>query len=215
MDVVSNVIAASTGHSTRYRRTWEEELGDSTEAKAAAVAWRAWDIERPGVLLRKEWFGGAPARLFEWTAPPDPAIKERYGFTYDALTHWVWWGFTFTEDEYIDQWLRVGLDAHTAASILNYARKTARRGRFNARRLANTAQRIRDLGLEVVPSKVWAFQNSNSRQIARVYDGFLGQLRLKTHRHDQLVAYAIYRKFGVFVAILRMKQRVTSVDNWS
>jgi hypothetical protein len=205
MDLASNVIAATTGHSARNRRTWEEELGDSAEAKAAAAAWRVWGIERPGVLLRKEWFGGAPARLFEWTAPPDPAIKERYGFTYDALTHWVWWGFSFTEDEHIDQWLRVGIDAHTAASILSYARKTARKGRFNARKLADTAQRIRDLGLEVVPSKVWVFQNSNSQQVARVYDEFLGPFCLKTHSNDQLIAYALYRKFRVWVATRRAR----------
>ena len=204
IDLASNVIAASTGHSARYHRTWEEELGDSTEAKSAAAAWRSWGIERPGVLLRKEWFGGAPARLFEWNSPPDSVIRERYGFTYDTLTHWVWWGFTFSEDEYIDEWLRVGLDAHTSASILSYARKTVRGGRFNARRLANTAQRIREQGLEVVASKVWALQNSNSRQIARVYDEFLGPLHLKNHRHNRWVAYFLYRKFGVWIAQFRL-----------
>ena len=65
MDIVAVHLAVATGHSKTFRRTWEDELGDTPEARSAAATWRAWDIESPAVLLRGEWFGGAPARLFE------------------------------------------------------------------------------------------------------------------------------------------------------
>lgn len=91
MDLAAKHLAVATGHSATFRRTWENELGDSPEAIAAATAWRAWDIESPAVLLRKEWFGGPPARLFEWNSPPDPCMRELFGLTYLDVARDEWW----------------------------------------------------------------------------------------------------------------------------
>jgi len=38
MDLAAVHIAVATGHSKTFRRTWEDELGDTPEARAAAAA---------------------------------------------------------------------------------------------------------------------------------------------------------------------------------
>jgi hypothetical protein len=204
MDLVAGVVAASTGHSKRYQRTWEEELGDSAEAKAAAEAWRAWGIERPGALLRKEWFGGAPARMFDWKSPPDPAIGQRYGFTYDEFTQWAWSGFKFTDDEFIDVWRDAGLMADEAAHLLNVARRLSRGGGFNAGRLAATAKVFKELGVALSPAQVWVLQNANQGQITKIRERFIGLRRVNYRRHEKLVAFYLYRKVIVWVASRRV-----------
>ena len=211
-DFVSDVLAEATCQSWTYRATWEQVLGESEAARRATESWRKWGIERPGVLLRKELFGGAPARLFDWTSPPDPAIRQRYGFTYDALTHWVWSGFSFTEDEHINEWLRVGLDPNMAASILRYARRMSRNGEFNAGRLASTAKVFNDLGVKIAEPKVWMLQEATEKQIVRVHIRCLNPLRISTRLHDHLVRFSLYRKIGVWAVMMRPQGRVSTPE---
>lgn len=210
-DIVAGAVAMSTGQTARYHRTWEEELGDSAEARAAAAAWREWGIERPGMLLRKEWFGGAHARLFDWMSPPDPALRTRYGFKYDEVAAWVWYGFKFTGDEHIDEWRRVGLNPEQAAQLLGVARRTAAGRLFDARVLADTAQRFRDLGLAFEARKVWVLQEATSEQIEKVVHVSLRPRWSAPRLHQSLLGFSPYRRLCLTLALKHIERAERSL----
>jgi len=210
-DIVARAVAMSTGQTARYHRTWEEELGDSAEACAAAAAWRAWDIERPGILLRKEWFGGAHAQLFDWLSPPDPTLRKRYGFTYDEVAAWTWYGFNFTGDEHIDEWRRVELKPENAAQLLGVARRTAPHGVFNARVLADAARRVQNLGLPFEARKVWALQEATSEQIKHVVHLSLRPRWSVPRLHQSLLGYSRYRRLCLTLALKHVEREERSL----
>jgi len=84
------------------------------------------------------------------------------------------------------------------------ARKTAPNGLFDARVLADTAQRFRDLGLAFDARKIWALQEATPEEIKQVYDERLGPLWLDLRIHDQMVAYREYRRLGIDFALVRL-----------
>lgn len=171
IDTAPEIIAATTGHGATYRHDWEDELGDTPEARAAATAWRAWGIDRPGVLLRAEWFGGQIARFYDWMNPPDPRLRELFGVTYLDIAREEWWQLEWrTHVKLLQQLMRSGLSASEAASILHVSQSLSRGRRINSRALVRTVRRFKKLGFSVEPRNIWVLQNASSRQIEALHD---------------------------------------------
>jgi len=171
MDIVAVHLAVATGHSKTFRRTWEDELGDTPEARSAAAAWRAWDIESPAVLLRAEWFGGAPARLFEWNSPPDPCLRELFGLTYLDVTGDEWWKLNWQGHvKFLQKLLTCGLSPAEAASVLRVAQKMSSGRRINTKALVRTARKFKKFGFPIRFGNIWILQNATTSQVKKLHD---------------------------------------------
>jgi len=169
-DIVAGAVAMSTGQTARYRRTWEEELGDSAEARAAAAAWRAWDIESPAVLLRAEWFGGQIAHFYDWMNPPDPCIRALFGVTYLDIAREEWWELEWhSHVGFLQKLLASGLSPSKAASVLHVSQKLSRGRRLNTKRLIRTSTIFVQSGFPVHPRNIWILQNATLEQIEKLH----------------------------------------------
>ena len=191
MDLAAKLTAVTTGHSATYRRTWEDELGDTPEARAAAAAWRAWDIESPAVLLRKEWFSGAPARLFEWNSPPDPCMRELFGLTYLDVARDEWWELKWQGHvKFLQKLLACGLSPAEAASVLRVAQNKSPGRRINTRALVRTARKFKKFGFPVYSGSIWILQNATTSQVKKLHDAviFCGDIR-RERFEKQLTRY--------------------------
>ena len=171
MDLAAVHIAVATGHSKTFRRTWEDELGDTPEARAAAAAWRAWDIESPAVLLRKEWFSGVPARLFEWNSPPDPCLRELFGLTYLDVARDEWWQLNWQGHvKFLQKLLALGLSPAEAASVLRVAQKMSLGRRINTKALVRTARKYKKFDFPIRFGNIWILQNATTSQVKKLHD---------------------------------------------
>ena len=170
MDVAAELTAVTTGHSATYRRTWEDELGDTPEARAAAAAWCKWDIETPAVLLRSEWFGGQIARFYDWINPPDPRMRELFGLTYLDVAREEWWKLKWhTHVEFLQKLLASGLSPSEAASVLHVSQKLSRGRRLNETALMRTSSVFKQGGLPMYPRNVWILQDATVAQIEKLH----------------------------------------------
>ena len=174
MDIAAECAAVATGHSKTYRRTWEDELGDTPEARAAATAWRAWDIESPAVLLRKEWFGGAPARLFEWNSPPDPCMRELFGLTYRDVASVEWWELKWQGHvKLLQKLLAAGLSPTEAASVLRVAQNLSSGRPINTKALVRTARKYKKFGFHIHPENIWILQSATTPELKKLHDSVI------------------------------------------
>ena len=174
IDIVAVHLAVATGHSKTYRRTWEDELGDTPEALASAAAWQAWDIESPAVLLRKEWFGGPPARLFEWNSPPDPCMRELFGLTYLDVARDEWWQFKWQGHvKFLQKLLALGLSPAEAASVLRAAQKMSSGRPINTKALVRTARKYKKFGFHIHPENIWILQSATTPELKKLHDSVI------------------------------------------
>ena len=174
IDLVAVHLAVATGHSKTYRRTWEDELGDTPEALASAAAWQAWDIESPAVLLRKEWFGGPPARLFEWNSPPDPCMRELFGLTYLDVARDEWWELKWQGHvKFLQKLLALGLSPAEAASVLRAAQKMSSGRPINTKALVRTARKYKKFGFHIHPENIWILQSATTPELKKLHDSVI------------------------------------------
>ena len=171
MDLAAKLTAVTTGHSATFRRTWEDELGDTPEALAAAAAWRAWEIESPAVLLRAEWFGGQIARYYEWINPPDPCMRELFGLTYLDVARDEWWELKWHGHvKFLQKLLALGLSPAEAASVLRVAQKMSSGRRINTKALVRTARKYKKFDFPIRFGNVWILQNATTSQVKKLHD---------------------------------------------
>ncbi len=170
MDLAAKLTAITTGHSKTFRRTWEDELGDTPEAHAAAAAWRKWDIESPAVLLRAEWFGGQIARFYEWMNPPDPCMRELFGLTYLDVARDEWWELKWQEHvKFLQKLLALGLSPAEAASVLRVAQKMSSGRPINTKALVRTARKYKKFGFPIHPKNIWTLQNATTPELKKLH----------------------------------------------
>ena len=171
MDLTAEHLAVATGHSKTFRRTWEDELGDTPEARAAAAAWQAWDIESPAVLLRAEWFGGQIARYYEWMNPPDPCMRELFGLTYLDVARDEWWQLNWQGHvKFLQKLLACGLSPAEAASVLSAAQKLSSGRRINSKALVRTARKYKKFDFPIRFGNIWILQNATTPQVKKLHD---------------------------------------------
>ena len=174
IDIVAVHLAVATGHSKTFRRTWEDELGDTPEARAAAAAWQAWDIESPAVLLRAEWFGGQIARYYEWMNPPDPCMRELFGLTYLDVARDEWWELKWQGHvKFLQKLLALGLSPAEAASVLRVAQKMASGRPINTKALVRTARKYKKFGFPIHPKNIWTLQNATTPELKKLHDSVI------------------------------------------
>ena len=174
MDLAAECVAVATGHSKTYLRTWEGQLGDTPEARSAAAVWRAWDIESPAVLLRKEWFGGPPARLFEWNSPPDPCMRELFGLTYLDVARDEWWQLKWQGHvKFLQKLLALGLSPAEAASVLRVAQKMSSGRPINTKALVRTARKYKKFGFHIHPENIWILQSATTPELKKLHDSVI------------------------------------------
>ena len=191
MDLAAKLTAVTTGHSATFRRTWENELGDTPEARASAAAWRAWDIESPAVLLRAEWFGGQIARYYEWMNPPDPCMRQLFGLTYLDVARDEWWELKWQGHvKFLQKLLACGLSPAEAASVLRVAQNKSPGRRINTRALVRTARKFKKFGFPVYSGSIWILQNATTSQVKKLHDAviFCGDIR-RERFEKQLTRY--------------------------
>jgi len=173
-DIVAGAVAMSTGQTARYHRTWEEELGDSAEARAAAAAWRAWDIESPAVLLRAEWFGGQIACFYDWMNPPDPRMRELFGVTYLDIAREEWWKLEWhTHVEFLQKLLALGLSPSEVASVLRVAQNFSSGRPVNTKALLRTARKYKKFGFPIHSMNIWILQRATTPELKRLHDALI------------------------------------------
>ena len=174
MDLAAKLTAVTTGHSATFRRTWENELGDTPEARAAAAAWRAWDIESPAVLLRAEWFGGQIARYYEWMNPPDPYLRELFGLTYLDVARDEWWELKWQGHvKFLKKLLACGLSPAEAASVLRVAQNLSSGRPINTKALVRTARKYKKFGYPIHSKNIWILQNSTTPELKKMHDAHI------------------------------------------
>ena len=171
IDIVAVHLAVATGHSKTFRRTWEDELGDTPEARAAAAAWQAWDIESPAVLLRAEWFGGQIARFYDWMNPPDPCMRELFGLTYLDVARVEWWELKWQGHvRLLQKLLASGLSPDEAASVLSVAQKLSSGRRINTKALVRTARKYKKFDFPIRFGNIWILQNATTSELKKLHD---------------------------------------------
>ena len=174
IDIVAVHLAVATGHSKTFRRTWEDELGDTPEARAAAAAWQAWDIESPAVLLHAEWFGGQIARYYEWINPPDPCMRELFGLTYLDVARDEWWQLNWQGHvKFLQKLLVVGLSPTEAASVLSVAQKMSSGRPINTKALVRTARKYKKFGFPIHPKNIWTLQSATTPELKKLHDSVI------------------------------------------
>ena len=174
MDLAAECVADATGHSKTYRRTWEDQLGDTPEARSAAAVWRAWDIESPAVLLRAEWFGGQIARFYDWMNPPDPYMRELFGLTYLDVASVEWWELKWQGHvKFLQKLLASGLSSAEAASILGVAQKMSSGRPINTKALVRTARKYKKFGFPIHPKNIWTLQSATTPELKKLHDSVI------------------------------------------
>ena len=174
MDLAAECVAVATGHSKTYLRTWEDQLGDTPEARAAATAWRAWDIESPAVLLRGEWFGGRVARYYDWMNPPDPCMRELFGLTYLDVARDEWWQLKWQGHvKFLQKLLALGLSPAEAASVLRAAQKMSSGRPINTKALVRTARKYKKFGFHIHPENIWILQSATTPELKKLHDSVI------------------------------------------
>jgi len=170
MDLAAELTSITTGHSATYRRTWEDELGDTPEARAAAEAWREWDIETPAVLLRAEWFGGQAARFYDWMNPPDPRMRELFGLTYLDVARDEWWRLNWQEHvKFLQKLLVLGLSPSEAASVLGAAKNLSSGRPINTKALVRTARKYKKFGFPIHSKNIWILQSATTPELKKLH----------------------------------------------
>ena len=198
IDIVAVHLAVATGHAKTFRRTWDDELGDTPEAHAAAAAWRKWDIESPAVLLRAEWFGGQIARYYEWMNPPDPCMRELFGLTYLDVARDEWWELKWHGHvKFLQKLLALGLSPAEAASVLRVAQKMSSGRPINTKALVRTARKYKKFGFPIHPKNIWTLQNATTPELKKLHGSVIYSEDVRKKRNKNELASEKSRKRAI------------------